>query len=310
LKKEKALILLSYIMVYLVWGSTYYFIKASVDTIPAPLVLSLRFLSGAVILAALAWKRGAFKTLPTVKEIAGSALLGVLLLLLGNGLLTIAEKQMQSYTASLIIACMPFYVALFNFILYRTGVSKIRFSGTVIGVLGIGFLLYNGTSFMGSISLSVLISIAGGLTWALGTSSASHLTKVPDVFLSTAIQMVTAGITATILAFATEPDVFGTLANASVWSWFSVFYLATLGSLTLVAYNFLLVKEPSFRISSYALVNPVIAVFIGLFAGEQATPYLVIGLPLVLAGLTLMLYGDAIKARISRGNLPKYHSRH
>jgi drug/metabolite transporter (DMT)-like permease len=298
MRKDKALILFSYALVYIVWGSTYFFVKVAGTTIPAALVVALRFIVGSLILVLLAWKRGAFKQLPTLKEAAGSVLIGVFLLFLGNGLITIAVKTIPSYFASLIAACMPFYVAFFNFMLYRTKVSRIRFSGTFVGILGIGALLFNGTSLAGTLSPALLLAVAGALAWGFGTSIAAKLPKAKDPFLSTAIQMAAAGIGALCVGLAVDPSIFAKLGQTSSWSWFGVSYLAVIGSLAMVAYNHLLAHEPSFRISSYALVNPLIAVFLGLASGEQATPYLFLGVPLVLAGLALMLYGDALLERM------------
>ncbi len=297
-RRDKAIIGLCYAMVYVVWGSTYFFIKAAVETIPAPLVVSIRFLSGAVIIAALALRAKAFKNLPSFKEILGSAALGVLLLLLGNGLITIAEKIIPSYAASLIVACMPIYVALFNLLLYRAKISAVRFGGVVVGVAGIAVLLYNGTSIAGSLGPAVLIAVLGVLSWGFGTSAAKALPKAKDVFISTMIQMLVAGIASFSIGIINDPSMLTLLSSASAWSFFSVGYLAVFGSLTLVAYNHLLANEPSFRISSYSLVNPLIAVLLGLASGERATPYLFFGFPLVLAGLSLMLYGDELKRKL------------
>jgi drug/metabolite transporter (DMT)-like permease len=305
MKKERVLVLFSYALVYVVWGSTYFFIKAAVETIPPALVVSGRFLAGAVIVLAIAWMRGALKRLPKPSEIAGSALIGVFLMLLGNGLITVAETSVPSYVVSLLAACSPLYIAVFNYALYRSAVSPIRAAGVLVGVGGIALLLYNGTSLAGSFGPGVLIAIAGVLAWGFGTSVAAKLPKAKDPFVSTAIQMGIVGVAALAIGFAADPGVIEKAAGMSAWSAFGVAYLAVLGSLTLVAYNFLLSVEPSFRISSYALVNPLIAVFLGLAAGERATPYLFLGVPLVLAGLVLMLYGDALRARFGHSPRPR-----
>ncbi len=304
MRKDKALIVFCYALVYIVWGSTYFFIKVAGTTIPAALVVALRFIFGSLILVLLAWKRGAFKQAPTLKEAAGSALLGIFLLFMGNGLITIAVKTIPSYIASLIAACMPFYIAFFNFTLYRTKVSRIRFSGTLVGILGIGALLYNGTSLAGTVSPALLLALAGALAWGFGTSIAAKLPKAKDPFLSTGIQMAAAGIGALCAGLVSDPSIFSRLGQTSPWSWFGLSYLVVIGSLTMVAYNHLLANEPSFRISSYALVNPLIAVFLGLVSGEQATPFLFLGVPLVLAGLALMLYGDVLLEKLGAGRFP------
>jgi|GEM_PF-912972 len=301
MKRESLVIVLCYAFVYVVWGSTYYFIKAAVATIPAPLVVALRFLAGAVLLAGIALVKGDFRKTLTWKQAGGSALLGVFLLLLGNGLITIAEKTIPSYTASLIVVCGPFYIAAYNYLLFRTRISAIRIGGVLAGILGIAVLLYDGSSLSATFHPAVLIAVAGTLAWAFGTSVSRALPRAESVLLSTAIQMTVAGGAALASARVFVQDFSAAFRGVSAWSWFSVGYLAVMGTITLVAYNHLLVKEPSFRISSYALVNPLIAVALGLAVGETATPYLPFGIPLILGGLTLMLYGDPIRERIREG---------
>ena len=298
MKKASILVVVSYALVYLVWGSTYFFIKEAVETIPPTVIVALRFLIGAIILAVIARARGGLRSIPKPKEIAGAALIGVLLLLLGNGLITLAEQTIPSWTASVVIACMPIYVAIFNFFLYRTKVSPIRWIGVLTGVLGVTLVLVNGGAAGAALGPALFIAIAGALAWGLGTSMAKSLPKPPDVLVSTFIQMLVAGIAALILGALSGVNVMESLAGASPWSLFSLGYLALLGSLTLVAYNHLLVAEPSFRVSSYALVNPLIAVVLGLATGEKASPYFAFGTPLVLAGLVAILYGDAIMGKL------------
>lgn len=301
MKRETALIVLSYATVYIVWGSTYFFIKAAVHTIPAALILAMRFLSGALILGLISLSRGALRRLPTLRQAAGSALIGLFLLLLGNGFMTLAEKTIPSYMASLIVVCGPFFIAAFNLALYKVRVSAIRMSGVVVGIGGIALLLYDGASLTASFHPAVLLALAGCLFWSFGTSVARALPKAPDVFVSTAIQMLVTGLVALSFAAVSLPDLGAAFLGGSVWSWFSVGYLAVMGTLALVAYNTLLVMEPSFRVSSYVFVNPLIAVAVGLAAGEKATPYLPLGVPLVLTGLVLMLYGDAIRQKWGAG---------
>jgi len=301
MKRETALVVLSYALVYIVWGSTYFFIKAAVMTIPAPFVVAWRFLMGACILSLLAALKGGFTPFPRPKEIIGSMVLGILLLLLGNGLMTEAQRTIPSWMGSIITSCMPIYVAFYNLILFRTHISKLRLVGAFSGVLGVMLVIYDGTTLSASFNIGILIAILGALAWGFGTSFAKALPKAKNVFASTAIQMTTAAAFAFAIGILQGGHPLGSLAAASPWSLFSLVYLGSLGALALVAYNHLLVVEPSFRVSSYSLVNPVIAVSIGLAAGERAAPYLAWGLLPVMGGLTLILYGDAILAKMTHG---------
>ena len=299
MKKDAVLVVVSYALIYVVWGSTYFFIKAAVATIPPTIVVGIRFLSGALLLAVIARLRGGLRRLPDLKEIAGAALIGMLLLLLGNGLVTFAERTIPSWTASVVIACMPIYVAFFNLLLYRAKVSPIRLLGAFAGVAGVGLLLFQGSNPVDHIGTGMMLAIAGALSWGFGTSIAKSLPKPADVLVSTSIQMIVAGTAALVIGAASGVDIPSSIAHASAWSIFSLAYLAVFGALALVAYNHLLVVEPSFRVSSYSLVNPLIAVGLGLAAGEKASLFFAIGSPLVLAGLVTILYGDAIKDRIA-----------
>jgi drug/metabolite transporter (DMT)-like permease len=329
MKKDTVLVVVSYALVYMVWGSTYFFIKAAVGTIPPSIIVAVRFLFGSLILATIAWGRGGFRSasqglpldaglsnqtgtgrapepsrqfrLPSGKEIAGAAIIGILLLLLGNGLVTIGQQTIPSWTTSVVVACMPIYVAFYNRVLYKTKVSAICLAGALIGVAGVGLILMRGNGLGLSFGPGIFIAIAGALAWGLGTSIARSLPKPPDVLVSTSIQMLVAGSFALLIGLASGVKLSAAFASASAWSIFGLVYLTLMGALALVAYNHLLVVEPSFRVASYSLVNPLIAVTLGLATGEAASSWFFIGAPLVLAGLVAILYGDIILDRFRQG---------
>ena len=115
-----ALVVASYLTVYLVWGSTYFFIKRSVATIPTFSVLAIRWTVGGVLLLAFAAVTGRLRRLPSLRELASAAVLGTLLLVLGNGLITAAERRVDSYIAALLASSSPIVVALFDRLLLRS----------------------------------------------------------------------------------------------------------------------------------------------------------------------------------------------
>ncbi len=238
--------------------------------------------------------------MPSGKEILGAATLGILLLLFGNGLVTIAEKSIPSWMASIVVTCMPIYVAFYNFFLYRIKVSPIRIIGAICGITGVFLILFPGTGTDAIFDSSILLAVGGALAWGLGTSMSKTMQKPKDVMVSTSIQMFVGGIVSLTLGMVTGVNIVEVIKGASVWSLFSVGYLAFFGGLAHVAYNHLLVVEQSFRVSSYSLVNPLIAIGLGLATGEKASRFFLIGSPLVLAGLALILYGDAIRQTFGR----------
>jgi drug/metabolite transporter (DMT)-like permease len=295
MKKNTALILLSYLTLYIVWGSTYLAIRIAVGTMPAFYVVGLRyFIAGAGFLL-LSAASGRLKRLPSAKEFRAAAVLGFFLLILGNGLVTMGEKTVDSYIAAIIISSTPFCVAFFNRLIYKEKLHFTRLIGIIIGMAGVGIVLWKGDGGGIQLSAGIGLIMAGFLAWSFATSYARSLPVHPDSMVNTGIEMSLAGI----FALAGAALYYGppklALADVSPESWLAVAYLAIVGGGAFLAYNYLLANEPSIRIVSYAIVNPLIAVFLGiLILGEEPVPLLWLGVPVILLGLVLMLYGDKI----------------
>lgn len=291
-KKETLIILLSYLTIYIVWGSTYFFIKMAVETIPPFYVIGLRWLFGGAILLGYRWITGRLKR-PTRQEMMAALILGVMLLIGGNGLITVAEKKVDSYLVALVLASTPMAIAIYDWLLLKKTISWVKIVGVFIGILGVAALLYNGESLQSSFEPEIILVLVGMALWGLGTSLGHTLKTHPDSFVSSGIQMLLVGVVSLAWAYWETPN--PNIAGFTTASWFGLVYLAVFGSIAFCAYNYLLVHEPAIRISSYAFVNPMIAVLLGLFVGsEQAVKYLWLGLPLILVGLVLMLYGEAL----------------
>jgi len=299
-RRESALILLSYASIYIVWGSTYFFIKMAVSTIPPFYVVGMRFLFGGILFMLLSVITGKLKKFPSFREIISACILGVFLLIIGNGLISIAEKEVDSYFVALVIACTPIIVAFFNRVLFRMRIALIRLIGILIGVTGVGFLLYDGQSLSSSFSPGVIMVITGVCSWGFATSIGHRLKTHPDSLVNSGIQMLFAGVVSFIIVSINNPplpQIFHQFSNESI---IGVTYLAVVGSMAFSAYSFLIAHEPSIRIVSYSLVNPLIAVFLGLIVGDETpAPYLWVGFPFILAGLAFMLYGEIILKKLN-----------
>ncbi len=289
------LIILNYALVYLVWGGTYLAIRVAVETIPPFHVVGLRFLFGGILfwLVALIGKR--VTRPPSPKEIGASMLLGTFLLIGGNGLVTVAEQKVDSYLAALVLASTPMAVAFYDRILIGKKIDLITLGGILTGVAGVCVLLYNGTSLSMSFSGDVMLLIAGFMSWSFATSLGHRIRVFPDVFVNSGIQMLFVGIVCLSIPVSAPPFSPVHIASYSGNSIYGLLYLAIFGSAAFVAYNYLIQHEPAIRVVSYALVNPVIALFLGLvLAGEKATPYLLPGVLMIFSGLLAMLYGNKI----------------
>ncbi|MGE5606068.1 MAG: EamA family transporter [Bacteroidota bacterium] len=293
--KNKLLVLISYLTIYLVWGSTYFFIKMAVETIPPFYVIGFRWLVGGVLILGFSFLTGRFKRLPTLREIGSAAFLGTLLLLTGNGLISVAERKVDSYMAALVLALTPIVIAFFDWALFRKRLSLTNLAGILVGVAGVALLLYDGTSITTSLSLDVLLVIFGLCSWSLATSLGHKIVVYPDILINSGIQMLMVGAGCLLGMFFYRPSLGELMPQFSVSSWTGVWYLAIVGSLAFCAYTYLVANEPAIRISSYALVNPLIATFLGLVVGKETpAPFLYYAFPIILAGLFLMIYGEVL----------------
>jgi drug/metabolite transporter (DMT)-like permease len=295
--RRPALVVASYLTVYLVWGSTYFFIKRSVATIPTFSVLAIRWTVGGILLLAFAAATGRLRRLPSLRELASAAVLGTLLLLLGNGLITAAERRVDSYIAALLASSSPIIVALFDRVLLRIRLTLVRLLGVALGFAGVALLLYDGHSLASSLELSVIFGLAGVLFWGLATSLGHRFPVHGDNTVNSGVQMLFTGLVSlaiTLLAGHRPAEVAAAMSPASL---FGVSYLAVVGSIAFAAYTYLVKNEPAERVVSYALVNPLIALVLGLVIGnESPTPLIAVGSPLILLGLGFMLYGERLVA--------------
>jgi drug/metabolite transporter (DMT)-like permease len=297
MKRQSGLVIASYATIYLVWGSTYFFIRQSVLTIPPMWVLAIRWLIGGGLLLGFSAARGGLKKLPSARNILSALVLGTLLLLAGNGGITIAELNVDSYVAALLASSTPIIVALFDSLLLRKRLTTARILGVVFGFAGVAVLLYNGHSLSTSLNASVLIGLGGVLAWGLATSLGHRFPVSGDNTVNSGIQMLFVGVVSLIVCMVAGLGPGAVLKAASVISLVGVLYLGVIGSLAFSAFTYLVRVEPAGRVVSYALVNPIIALALGLgLAAESPTPYLALGVPLALVGLGFMLYGERLAA--------------
>ena len=292
MNRSLPLIVACYVTVYLAWGGTYFFIRQSVQTIPPFYVIGLRWSVGGIILFVAALLGGRLRKLPPLRDVLAALLLGSLLLIGGNGLITVGEQKIDSYIAALLASSTPILVALLDRLVMRRRLTPIRILGILVGFSGVALLLYNGHSVASSFNFWILLSLCGVCFWSLATSLGHRFLESSDNLVSSAIQMSFVGIVclAGSLLFSASPG--AVVAHMTTRSLIGVGYLAIVGSLAFAAYTYLIGHEPTERVVSYAFINPVIAVMLGLFfGGESPSPLLWVGLPLILAGLAFMFYG-------------------
>ena len=264
--------------VYVVWGSTYLAIRVMVETMPPLLSAGVRFaIAGAIFLAFLA-ARGVDLRI-TRAQFAGAALVGTLLTFGGNGLVTVAEQDVPSGLAALLVATVPLWVVLYRAVA-RERVSATTAVSVAIGFLGVALLVLPGDRPDGAPLGGVLLVVLAAGLWALGSFWSKKVELPENAFLSTAVQMLAGGtIMAAVGLVAGEAGELGSDA------------VALDSVLAFTAYVWLLQNAPISTVATYAYVNPVIAIVLGwAILSEEITP-------LVLAGATVIVASVAAVVR-------------
>ena len=274
-------------LVYVVWGSTYLAIAVADRTLPPLLTLSVRFLLAGAILYAWAARRGAPR--PGLREWRAAATVAVLLLVIQTGTVALAEKHVPTGLAALIVASVPLFMAMIDRALFGVRIPLLAGAGILAGLAGVGLLVGGGS---GSVDpLWALVLIGGAFVWAAGSAYARVAPLPGNTALSAGMQMLTASVMLAVLGVSTGEAGRVHLSAVSPASLGSLVFLVSFGAVGVyTAYSWLLKNAPTPLLSTYAYVNPVIAVGLGwALAGEQlGARELVAGL-VVLASVALIL---------------------
>jgi drug/metabolite transporter (DMT)-like permease len=277
-------------IVYIVWGSTYFAIALVVQTMPPLLTAGVRFLSAGLILAAVIALRDRDQLRVTRRQLGGAALVGLLLLAGGNGLVNLGERTVPSGLAALIVASIPLWVVVLR---QAAGerVGRDIILGVTVGLVGVAVLVIPG-GISGQTDLAGLLMLLGApLLWATGSFLSPRLVMPRSVWASTAYQMIAAGLVLLAIGSALGETRAVDLSRFSTSSLVGLAYLIVFGSLVAFsAYTWLLQNASVSLVSTYAYVNPVIAVFLGtLFLAEPITPTMIVGAALILAAVAFIL---------------------
>jgi drug/metabolite transporter (DMT)-like permease len=297
----KAKLWTALIALYIVWGSTYLAIRFAVETIPPFMHASLRFLVSGLIL--FLWRRAAGDPIPTKSNWMSTAIVGALLLLGGNGLVALAEKTVPSGIAALMISTSPFWLVLFES--FRAGGTRPNWQsilGLVIGFSGV-FLLIGPAEITGSgerfDTFGIILLLFAPLLWSLGSIYARGADMPKSTLMSTGMQML-AGAASLFIVSVLAGELNGfSLGQVSARSWWGLIYLITFGSLVgFVAYGWLLHNAPVSLFSTYAYVNPVVAVFLGwLLANEELNARIILASAVIIGSVIFINYARQLSGR-------------
>ncbi len=285
------MVILAFGLVYLFWGSTYLGIDIAVQTIPPALMCGLRFSIAGLVMLTVCAATGR-RILYSPQQIALSAVVGLLLLMGGNLTLSYAELSLSSGLAALIIAITPLWFLVLDSLLlgdhHISGRGKV---GLALGIVGLFVLVWpqlQSSTTIGRHELWMSLALVGGsFSWALGSVLSKRWQSGMDVFSATGWQVTAAG--AGNLAFALLAGDVGraTWAARSIGA---MMYLVVCGSwIGYTAYIWLLEHVPTSKVSTYAYVNPVVAVFLGwLVLHERVDRFILAGSAIVVLSVILV----------------------
>lgn len=256
---------------YIVWGSTYLAIRFAVETIPPFLSAGMRFLVAGLIL--VIWRRSAGDALPTRRQWKSLAVVGILLLLGGNGMVSFAEARIASGVVALIVGTVPLWLVIIEAL--RPGGIKPGWqviTGLLIGFSGI-YLLIGPSSFTGGLgfdSIGTLAALLAAFLWSIGSIYSRSADMPGSTLMSTGGEMLVGAVALFITSGLTGEWTGFSFRMVAPHSWLGLAYLITFGSLIgFVSYGWLLHNAPISLVATYAYVNPLVAVVLGaLLAGE------------------------------------------
>jgi drug/metabolite transporter (DMT)-like permease len=288
-------------VVYVVWGSTYLAIRFAIETLPPLVSGGLRFLAAGLLMsAAVAVLRGRAALRATPAQLATAAASGVLLLLGGNGLVSIGEQRVPSSLAALLLACVPLWIVGIRLLL-RDHPGTVTVAGMLLGFAGVALIFLPGGGSGADPGYTALVVLAS-LSWAVGSLLVTRFPVPADPLALAALEMLIGSTV--MLAVAAVRGEYGALALAEVSakSWLALGYLVVFGSLAaFTAYVWLLGRAPVSVVSTYAYVNPAVAVLLGaLFAGERLRRATLAGGLVILVAVAMVVSAEGRRQRRAR----------
>jgi drug/metabolite transporter (DMT)-like permease len=283
-RSARTSVVIAFVAVSIIWGSTYLGIRIALEGFPPFAIGAMRFLIAGALLFAYLRARG--EPAPTARQWGAATLTGALFFVVGNGLVNVAEQRVSSGLASVLVATMPLWATLFErFTGSRTTVRE--WIGIALGLAGV--ILLNLGEEMRATGMGALCALVAPMGWALGSIAGKRL-PLPQGAMRTATQMLSGGALMAALSFALGEHVQSAPSAKAIGA---VAYLAVFGSLAgFSAYNYLLHHTRTVVATSYAYVNPVIAVGLGVaFAGERLDAMGALGAVTILAAVLMITRG-------------------
>jgi len=294
-KRNLLMMIAAFAAVYVIWGSTYLAIKYAIETIPTFLMAGVRFTIAGAILYGIARLSPGYEK-PKFVHWRTSLIVGTLLLAIGNGGVVLAEHYISSSLAALLVATVPFWIVLLGWIFMGTGRPNIKVAlGLLVGFIGVWLLISGqgagGATASGSSQLfGAGMIIVATLGWAIGSLYSTRAPSAKSAVLAAGMQMLTGGAVLLIIGTLAGEWSALDLAGVSLNSWLALGYLIIFGAIVAyTAYSWLLKNASPTAVTTYAYVNPAVAVFLGwAIAGESMTAQMLGGAVVIVGSVALI----------------------
>lgn len=296
-RPSKGMILFAYLMVYLVWGSTYLAIRFSIETIPPILSGAIRFLAAGALLLTIRMVQTGYRT--TLSGWKHAFVAGLLPFAFTYGLITTAETVIPSSIAALLISIEPLWFCIVGWLVFKgRKPARHHYIGIVFGFMGVLVLVAGDPkadfTMKSEYTFWIIMLLVCSLSWVFGAFISKSPKIHTDAFMSSGMQMLCGGsvMLASQYAVSFFTGNYPQIGTFSVTSAVSLIYLITFGSLVgYTSFLWLMRVEPANRVSTHAFVNPIVAVFLGwLVGGEEIHASMLVAGPLIILSVILMIW--------------------
>ncbi len=298
-KTKRLKIILAFAAVYIIWGTTYLAIRVAVETVPAFFMAGARFVAAGVLMVLFLRLRGVPS--PKRSHWREAIVVGALLLAGGSGLLHWSEQTIPSGIAALVIATVPLWIALFDWLVFRGGrPGKKIVAGLLLGLAGIMLLIGPGqfteTPAFSWTALAILL--LSPILWSFGSLYSRQAGLAPNIFMASGMEMIAGGIILLIAGLLTGEGSRLDLAAIAPLAWLSFLYLLFFGSIiAFTSYIWLLQTVNASKVATYSYVNPIIAVFLGsLILSEPITPTTIAAMAVIVVAVFLITTSRSAQA--------------
>lgn len=291
-RAPRSQILIAFAAVYVIWGSTYLAIRFAIETLPPFLMVGARFIVAGAIM--YVWLRARGAEAPKAVDWRRAAIIAILMPVLGTGVVVWAEQKVPSGIAALLVAVEPLWIVL---LLWWRPHGKCPnawvIGGIALGLAGLYLLVNPGGDTKQRNVFAEGVLLLAALSWATGSLYAKYAPQAKAKFLAPGMEMIVAGAVLITAGLVTGEAGHFSFGATSLKSWLSLLYLIAFGSIfAYTAYVWLLTTVSPTLVSTYAFVNPMVAVFLGwAFASEPLNARMVIAAAIIVSAVALITIG-------------------